>query len=158
MKSVTGYAKRVSERVNRRLQWTSNGFLWRNQRFDYGHLPELLEAVFRATGCRLEPTLVPIDSEDSILSDHAEDEEEGDEAERSDSEDGVPIERTTARYLPKSAAALACRHCDRRFDNRSNLTRHGNAVHRKIKFRCPSCGRDFSRSDPLKRHARDCAQ
>ncbi|KAF2473799.1 uncharacterized protein BDR25DRAFT_281769 [Lindgomyces ingoldianus] len=46
--------------------------------------------------------------------------------------------------------------CDKQFVRRTDLDRHTNAVHRKLKiFKCGRCGAHFARKDTLRRHEED---
>ena len=49
-------------------------------------------------------------------------------------------------------AKFNCQHCEKTFDNVSNLNRHVNTVHNKQVWKCDKCLFEFARKDNLQAH------
>jgi predicted RNA-binding Zn-ribbon protein involved in translation (DUF1610 family) len=57
---------------------------------------------------------------------------------------------------PVKQQSLSCSDCGQTFANSCNLLRHIKCQHSEKKFKCPACGRAFSRLDNMKFHSRIC--
>jgi predicted RNA-binding Zn-ribbon protein involved in translation (DUF1610 family) len=57
---------------------------------------------------------------------------------------------------PVNQQSISCSDCGQTFANSCNLLRHIKCQHSEKKFKCPACGRAFSRLDNMKFHRRIC--
>jgi uncharacterized Zn-finger protein len=65
----------------------------------------------------------------------------------------VGIDERSSRKVKPS-----CSICDQSFTTSSSLIRHTKCQHEEKKFKCPTCGRAFSRYDGMKLHKRICKE
>jgi uncharacterized Zn-finger protein len=70
--------------------------------------------------------------------------------------DATIDERSSRKVKPATLHTPSCSICDQSFTNPYSLVRHARCQHSEKKFKCPTCGRAFSRHDGMKLHKRIC--
>jgi hypothetical protein len=70
--------------------------------------------------------------------------------------DNAWIAITQSSYIVKPVTQQSLSCCGQTFASSCNLLRHMKCQHSEKKFKCPACGRAFSRLDGMKLHRRIC--